>query len=198
MGTRLRMRTPYLLAMIWLWAMYVSVDARKSYHRQLCSATTPYCRVPFEDRPADVIEKYFTPKKGAPKGHLKPVGHKDFEDSWDGEIPTFQEGEDLHPEEFWNKYYPNEPFILKGAGKKHSAYKNWQSDEYIIKNFGHIKAKAENKNEDRLTDYCGQMKLGEFVDCPRDVQPYEETYINVSRFMKHYKKPKYDKYIISP
>ena len=96
-----------------------------------------------------------------------------------------------------SRYFPNEPFILKGAAKSHAAYKNWQSDEYIVKNFGHYKAKAENKNEDRLTDYCGMQKMGVRVDCPRNIKPYEETYINISRFMKHYRKPGYDKYIIS-
>jgi len=95
------------------------------------------------------------------------------------------------------RYFPNEPFILKGAAKKDAAYNNWKSDDYIVKNFGHYKAKAENKNEDRLTDYCGMQKLGVMVDCPRTVKPYEETYINISRFMKHYRKPGYDKYIIT-
>jgi len=180
--------------------MAIVCDA-KSYHKQLCSATDPVCRVPFDERPAEKIRTMFTPpsgKKTYPKGHLRPVGHKDFEDSWAGEIPTFEEGYTMTPHEFWTKYYPKrEPFILKGAAKQDAAYKNWKSDAYIAKKFGHYKAKAENKNEDRLTDYCGMVKLGNRVRCPSSVKPYEETYMNISRFMNNYRKPGYDKYIIS-
>jgi len=169
------------------------------YHKQLCVVSNPACRVPYEHRSPEAIKALHTPapgKKHLP-GHLKPFGHADFTSTWDGEIPTFKEGDMMKPDTFWNKYYPMEPFILKGAAKGDSAYKNWQSDEYIIKNFGHLKAKAENKNEDRLTDYCGLTKLGLKVDCPKTVEPYVETYINISRFMKNYLKPGYDKYIIT-
>merc|ERR1711939_116178 len=181
-----------------LFLLHASSGAKKSYHKQLCVVTNSACRVPYDDRPAEAIKALHTPaSKSAPKGHLKPVGHPDFNGIWDGELPTYKEGTNMSPEEFWTKYYPTEPFILKGVAKKDPAYTNWQDDQYIIKNFGHIKAKAENKNEDRLTDYCGMNKLGDRVACDSSVKPYEETYLNFSRFMQNYRKPNWDEYIIS-
>jgi len=175
----------------------VASEAKKTYHKQLCVVTEPACRVPYEDRPLEWRKRHNVLKSSKKRGHLKPVGHEEFAYLWDGEIPTFEEGKGMTPEEFWTKYYPTEPFILKGAAKKDPAFMNWQDDEYIDKHYGGFKAKAENKNEDRLTDYCNMYKLGDRVHCPSSVKPYEETFINISRFMKNYRKPEYDKYIIT-
>lgn len=173
-----------------LAALVGGATARKDWS-QLCSATDRECRVPLEYRdPAR-----WTPAPGDPKGHLRPLGHADFDDSWDGLVDIL---DDMDPETFWTKYWPRKPFVLRGAANGHPAMKNWKSDEYIIRKYGHLKVKIENKNEDRLTDYCGLEKFGETVECNESVLPYTETYMNISRFMKRYRNPtKFDHYVIT-
>ena len=35
---------------------------------------------------------------------MRRFTRQDFTYNWDGEIPTFKEGEDLSPHDFWTKY----------------------------------------------------------------------------------------------
>eukprot|EP01051_Picozoa_sp_SAG22_P023066 SAG22_NODE_5789_length_952_cov_1.004689_1_plen_293_part_01 len=161
---------------------------------QMCSATNPNCRVPLEFRTDQALNQPETPEQ-FPPGHLKPLGHPDFAPTWAGEIDVLDE---MTPETFWTEYYPLKPFVLKGWGKGHPAMTKWKDDDYIIDNFGHHKVKIELKNEDRLTDYCGEVKFGERVICPQRLQPYVETYMNMSRFMKRYRAvDKFDHYVIT-
>eukprot|EP00930_Biecheleria_cincta_P051691 TRINITY_DN3689_c0_g1_i1.p1 TRINITY_DN3689_c0_g1~~TRINITY_DN3689_c0_g1_i1.p1 ORF type:complete len:513 (+),score=89.48 TRINITY_DN3689_c0_g1_i1:52-1590(+) len=132
---------------------------------------------------------------GSPKGHLKPLGHPDFLDSWDGEVDVFTEP--LPPEKFWKEYHgPRKPFILKGAGLRSPAI-NW-TDQYIMDSFGDEVAKVEWRNEDRLTDYCGQEVKGKYIHCPKDTIPYVESRTSIRNFIKTSRAdPEWGKYIIS-
>lgn len=132
---------------------------------------------------------------GTPKGHFKPVGHPDFLDSWDGEIDVFTEVPS--PEKFWKEYgNPRKPFIIKGAAFNSPAI-NW-TDQYIMDKFGDEVAKTEWRNEDRLTDYCGQKIKGQQIFCPKDTVPYVESRMNIRNFIqKSTADPDWAKYIIS-
>merc|ERR1712196_462499 len=152
-------------------------------------ASLGLCNVPLHHRP----ESLHATTDDDPPGHLKPLGHPAFDSTWDGPVDEF-DGESVTPEQFWDKYYPHRPFVLRGAAKTHPAYKKWLDDDYLKENFGEFKVKTENKNEDRLTDYCGMHKMGQRVDCPSSVQPYVESYMNISQFLSLYKEPKHDKY----
>ena len=133
-------------------------------------------------------------KKDAPLGHMQPLGHADFAGSWAGEIDVL-EGH-LDPKTFWTKYRANSrPFLLKGAALKSRAI-NWTDDD-IHRRFGRYSGKTEWKNEDRLTDYCGQRIKGDTIFCPRDTIPYVETRLGIGDFLDRCKDPSYDKYIIS-
>jgi hypothetical protein len=161
---------------------------------QLCSVKNLDCRKPLEFR--NLTE--WTPAPGDPAGHLRPLGHSDFDSVWDGHIKEFEDGYEMTAGEFWKNFHPNKPFVLRGAGKNHRAMEKWKDDQYIIDNFGHYKVKIENKNEDRLTDYCGLEKFGDIVHCESDVKPYVETYMNISRFMSRYRNPsKFDHYVVT-
>ena len=160
---------------------------------QLCSARDPECRIPHSLR---TNRAKFVAPAGSPKGHLMPVGSREFESLWDGEIDVLDEDE-LTPHKFWTEYFPRKPFLLRGAGKRHPAFKKWKRDEYIRSRFGGHKVKIEKKNEDRLTDYCGLRKFGGVIECPRDVEPYTETFINISRFMKNYRDTSFNHYVIT-
>jgi len=154
-------------------------------------ASRGLCRVPLDLRPPAL----HAVDPSHPKGHLKPLGHPDFDDTWDGELDEFDD--DIDPELFWTKYYPHRPFVMRGVGKKHPAYRKWKDDKYLSENFGQMKVKCENKNEDRLTDYCGDRKMGHQVQCPRTTLPYVETYMNISKFLSQYRQPDHDTYAIS-
>jgi hypothetical protein len=94
--------------------------------QQVCSATDRECRLPLEFRdPAK-----WTPAPDDPPGHLRPLGHADFDSAWDGLLPIL---DDMTPEVFWTEYWPNKPFVLRGAGLGHAAAKTWKDDDYIIK-----------------------------------------------------------------
>ena len=173
---------------------HAAVGSRGRRWEQACAATNPDCRVPLEFR-SDRALNHPEPPEKFPRGHLKPLGHPDFAHLWDGEIDVLDE---MTPETFWTEYYPLKPFVLKGWGKNHPAMTKWKDDDYIIDNFGQHKVKIELKNEDRLTDYCGQIKFGERVICPQRLQPYVESYMNMSRFMKRYRAvDKFDHYVIT-
>jgi len=101
------------------------------------------------------------------------------------------------PEVFWEKYHKtSKPFLVKGSAAA-SAAMGW-TDEYIIENFGDEVAKVEWRNEDRLTDYCGQKIKGKYISCPRDTIPYVEERTLISNFIKQTQKDEaWPKYIIS-
>lgn len=132
---------------------------------------------------------------GAPKGHWKPLGHPDFLETWDGEVDRFDVAPT--PELFWTKYHAERrPFIVKGAVLDSPAI-NW-TDQYIMEHFGDEVAKVEWRNEDRLTDYCGQSIKGKFIHCPKDTIPYVESRTSIRNFIRQSSKdPNWAKYIIS-
>jgi len=64
--------------------------------------------------------------------------------------------------------------------------------------FGDEVSKVEWRNEDRLTDYCGQNVKGNFIHCPKDTIPYVESRTSIRNFIKHSRgDPSWGKYIIS-
>lgn len=64
--------------------------------------------------------------------------------------------------------------------------------------FGDEVAKVEWRNEDRLTDYCGQNIKGKNIHCPRDTIPYVESRTSIRNFIKQSRAdPTWAKYIIS-
>lgn len=132
---------------------------------------------------------------GSPKGHLKPLGHPDFLDSWNGEVDVFTEPPS--PEKFWKEYVKTRrPFIVKGAGLTSPAI-NW-TDKYIMDTFGDEVAKVEWRNEDRLTDYCGMNIKGQKIHCPKDTIPYVESRTSIRNFIRQSTaNPSWAKYIIS-
>ncbi|CAE7239157.1 yheT [Symbiodinium sp. KB8] len=133
--------------------------------------------------------------EGSPKGNFKPLGHPDFLDSWNGEVDVFTEPPDQKT--FWKKYHKQRrPFIVKGAGHLSPAM-NW-TDQYIMDHFGSEVAKVEWRNEDRLTDYCGQDIKGETIHCPKDTIPYVESRTSIRNFIRKSREdPSWAKYIIS-
>jgi hypothetical protein len=94
--------------------MQTLAGRRVKQWEQMCATTNPQCRVPLDDRSAETIERLHTAAPGAPVGHLKPLGHPDFDSLWDGEIDVLDA---MTPEVFWKEYYPHKPFVLRGAGK---------------------------------------------------------------------------------
>jgi len=178
-----------------LAAFALGVDGKKkgkgrAKWSQNCAALGR-CNIPLEYREPSLNAA----PPGSPKGHFKPIGHEDFLDSWGGEVEVLHT--DPTPEEFWTKFWPRKPFLLKGWAQQSPAFKNWVSDEYVTEHYGHFKAKTENKNEDRLTDYCHQVKFGEMVHCSDDILPYVESYMKIEKFVEQYKSPTFDKYIIT-
>jgi len=167
----------------------ISTAAKVGLYEQNCAAKK-LCNKPLEQRDSALHETLSTD----PKGHLKPLGHKDFEDSWAGAIDEVQE---MDPHTFWTKYHPKKPFLLKNFAKKSPAFLKWKNDSYLVENFGKYKAKCENKNEDRLTDYCNMEKRGQFIQCGKDTIPYVETHMKIDKFMSRQDDPNFDKYIIT-
>jgi hypothetical protein len=115
----------------------------------------------------------------------------------DGTIPIIEDAE-MDAKTFWSAHKENGPVLFQGAGKTHPAFKKWTDDAYITEEFGHYKAKIENKNEDRLIDYCGQKRLGQKIDCSdQNIKPYQEAYMNISKFMGQFQEAGKDKYVIT-
>mmetsp|Transcript_91940 Transcript_91940/g.297412 ORF Transcript_91940/g.297412 Transcript_91940/m.297412 type:complete len:552 (-) Transcript_91940:39-1694(-) len=166
--------------------------ASQSFHPN-CAAKKQ-CNRPLEERDPMLHEVPSSLEGQVPKGHLKPLGHADFADSWAGEVDVV---EDMDPETFWTKYWPKKPFVLKGFAKRSPAFTKWKDDEYLLEHFGEFKAKCEPKNEDRLTDYCGQVKHGQKINCGKDIIPYTETHMRLKKFLPHYKDKDWDKYVIT-
>ncbi|CAE8632489.1 unnamed protein product [Polarella glacialis] len=157
-------------------------------------AAKKLCNKPMQDREPSVHLLSLEEVSKAPKGHLKPLGHPDFDDSWAGAVDVL---EDLDPETFWTKYQPKKPFILKGFAKKSPAFTKWKDDAYLKEKFGEFKAKTEPKNEDRLTDYCNQVRFGQRIECGDDIIPYTETHMKLHKFMPKFKDPAFDKYVVT-
>jgi hypothetical protein len=151
--------------------------------------------MPFEDRDPSLHAIPEKLKGKVPNGHLKPLGHPDFYDSWAGSIDVLEEEPD--PQTFWTHYWPKKPFLLKNFAKRSPAFTKWRDDDYLLKNFGQFKAKCEPKNEDRLTDYCNQVKFGKMVRCGKDTIPYTELHMKIKKFLPKLRDPKFDKYIIT-
>lgn len=168
-------------------------DGKSRKFDQNCAAQK-MCNRPLDERDPTLHE---VPEKLAgkvPKGHLKPLGHPDFDDNWAGQIDVVEE---MDPATFWKKYWPNKPFLMKGFAKRSPAFKLWKDDFYIKNNFGRFKCKCEPKNEDRLTDYCGQRKFGQTIKCGKNIIPYTETHLRLSKFIPRYKDVDFDKYVIT-
>jgi len=160
---------------------------------QNCAARK-LCNKPLEERDPSVNAVPEAEAQKAPKGHLKPLGHADFRDSWAGEIDVVS---DMNPETFWTQYWPKKPFLLKGFAKRSPAFTKWKDDEYLSKNYGHFKAKCESKNEDRLTDYCNQERFGQRIRCGEDTIPYTELHMKIKKFLPRMRDPSFDKYIVT-
>mmetsp|Transcript_23043 Transcript_23043/g.50694 ORF Transcript_23043/g.50694 Transcript_23043/m.50694 type:complete len:515 (+) Transcript_23043:38-1582(+) len=163
--------------------------AKKARWSQNC-ASQGLCNVPIEFRDPSVNAA----PPGSPTGHMKPLGHPDTLGFWGGEVETLYG--DVEPAEFWSKFWPRKPFLLKGFAKDSDAVKKWD-DEYLVENYGDLKAKTEPKNEDRLTDYCSQKKFGEKVVCDKKIKPYAESYMKVKDFLRSYRNESFEKYIIT-
>lgn len=160
---------------------------------QNCAARK-LCNRPLEERDPAVHAVPEAEAKLAPKGHLKPLGHPDFAESWAGEIDAV---ESMDPETFWTSYWPKRPFLLKGFAKRSPAFTKWKDDDYLLNNFGDFKAKCESKNEDRLTDYCNQVRFGQKIKCSKDIIPYTELHMKIKKFLPRMKDPSFDKYIVT-
>lgn len=171
-----------------------AANAKKGLRHHPNCAARKLCNRPLDQRDAAV--NAIPPKDAgrAPKGHLKPLGHPDFADSWAGEIDSVS---DMDPATFWSKYWPKKPFLLKGFAKRSPAYEKWKSDAYLIEKFGRFVAKCEPRNEDRLTDYCNMEKNGEKVRCGKDIIPYTETHLKLNKFWKRYENNTFDKYVVT-
>lgn len=167
-----------------------SLGASKVKFWQNCAARG-LCDKRYEFRDLRIHES----PEGSPKGNFKPLGHPDFLDSWNGEVDVFTEPPDQKT--FWKKYHKQRrPFIVKGAGRLSPAM-NW-TDQYIMDHFGSEVAKVEWRNEDRLTDYCGQDIKGETIHCPKDTIPYVESRTSIRNFIRKSREdPSWAKYIIS-
>merc|ERR1712153_193677 len=58
-----------------------------------------------------------------------------------------EEPADLTAEDFWEKYVRKmEPVVIRGAVKDDLGLKVW-NDEYVLKNYGHMKVRMEAKDE---------------------------------------------------
>jgi hypothetical protein len=183
--------------MAWLRYIFFSgicslaaAKAKKVQYWQNCAARG-LCDTKMQLRDQSIHEA----PPGSPKGHLKPLGHPDFLDSWDGEVDVFTEPPS--PEKFWKEYVKSRrPFIVKGAGLRSPAI-NW-TDQYIMDKFGDEVAKVEWRNEDRLTDYCGAKIRGQYIHCPKDTIPYVESRTSIRNFINQSRgDPSWPKYIIS-
>jgi len=168
-------------------------DKKQQTFHPNCAARK-LCNRPMDERDPKIHEVPEKLEGKAPKGHLKPLGHPDFDDSWGGAVDTV---EDMGPETFWTKYRPKKPFILKGFAKRSPAFTKWKDDDYLLERFGEFKAKCEPKNEDRLTDYCGSMKFGQKIRCGKDTIPYTETHMRLKKFLPKFRDKGFDKYVIT-
>ena len=76
-----------------LTALKTCVAHRSKRWEQNCAAYNPDCRVPLEFRKDPGLNEASggDGSKQHPKGHLKPLGHPDFADLWDGEIDVLDE-----------------------------------------------------------------------------------------------------------
>mmetsp|Transcript_43025 Transcript_43025/g.96826 ORF Transcript_43025/g.96826 Transcript_43025/m.96826 type:complete len:512 (-) Transcript_43025:113-1648(-) len=181
------------------WLLYLSLPistgnaAKKGSVEfwQNCAARGP-CSKRTEFRDLSSLKQ---PAQGAPKGHLKSLGDSAFLDSWDGEIEQLDTPPT--PEVFWQKYHKeNKPFLVKGSAASSPAMA-W-TDEYIMEKFGDEVAKVEWRNEDRLTDYCGQRIRGKYISCPKDTIPYVEERTSIRNFIRRTRQDEaWPKYIIS-
>lgn len=172
----------------------VASAAKGKVFKPNCAARK-LCNKPLSERDPSLHAVPEKAKAKAPKGHLRPLGHPDFDDTWAGEIDSFDE--DIAPQTFWTEYWPKKPFKLKGFAKRSPAFTKWKDDDYFLKNFGQFKAKCEPKNEDRLTDYCGQVKFGQKIVCGEDTIPYTETHMKLHKFLPRYRERSFDKYVIT-
>lgn len=167
--------------------------AKGQLFEQNCAAKK-LCNKPIEERDPKLHQVPEDLHGKVPKGHLKPLGHPEFDDTWAGHVDVVEE---MDPETFWTKYWPGKPFLLKGFAKRSPAFTRWKDDGYLLEKFGDFKAKCEPKNEDRLTDYCGQVKFGKKITCGKDTIPYTETHMRITKFLPRYKDVAFDKYIIT-
>lgn len=169
-----------------------ALGAAQQLFEQNCAAKKR-CNRPLELRDASVN----APPAGreVPSGHLKPLGHSAFSSSWAGEIDVVQG--DISPAVFWTKYWPKRPVLLKGFGKGSPAFQLWRNDSYLVEKFGDFKVKCEPKNEDRLTDYCGQVRFGQEIRCPTDTIPYRETFLKLKKVIPRLGDDVFDKYVVS-
>ena len=114
-----------------------------------------------------------------PPGHMQPLGsHRPpdpVEEFYVDNLPT--------PEEFWRKYVkPSKPVVFRGAAKKSPGTWLW-TDEYLLKNYGHLEFRLEAKKEKSIGGYPeGALGIG------RDI---------MSNFLKTYHDSDSVKYIVS-
>lgn len=154
-------------------------------------AALKICNLPIEDRDPRI----HLVNDGSPKGHLRPVGHADFSDSWAGEIEAVAPS---NPTEFWTKHWPNHPFVSRGFARDSPAHQKWNNESYLLEHFGEQQVRCEPKNEDRLRKRCGKWLLDTLIRCDRNYDvPQWEVHLKLSEALPFTRNLEYDLKIVT-
>lgn len=84
-----------------------------------------------------------------------------FDSSWISEVPYVAK---LAPSELWNTLF-NISTPMKTSLEALSEIRGKWTDSYLSEMFGHELVRTEPDKENRTVDYCGLVRLGEFVSC---------------------------------
>ena len=87
-----------------------------------------------------------------------------FDKSWISEVPTV---ETLTPGELWNTFYNTSTPLKTKLSSLLDVQARW-TNEYLLDKFGDVLVRTEPDRENRTTDYCGLVRLGEKINCNRE------------------------------
>ena len=119
-----------------------------------------------------------------------------FDPSWIGEVEHI---ETLSPSELWNTFYNTSVPVKASLPILLEVQRLW-TNEYLVEQFGNEIVQTEPDREDRTTDYCDMVRLGEKIACTaedyRKNRDLKSNYL-LGDFVGNLTVRGFDRYVIS-